>query len=175
MDRRQRNAQVGRIHQAAKAMGLGDGEYRDLLETLTGCRTCRAMSDRQVNHAVDWMFYLSGRRTKRPPAFGQFPAGGAPHANLVRVAIAVASVVPPGYAVNPIRSPRWQRRVAGRACDDFGDFTVNELSKLIEGVKAVFARAGARGQATLDDEPLVGKEDPQRRRVAEEKPCRKMA
>ena len=154
----QRRQQIGRIHQAKHAMHLGETEYRQLLQSLTGCTSCTELDDRGVNHVLDWLNYLSGHRARQPISFDRL--GRDPHANLVSVCYAIRDIVPPGYQVNPIRSMDWQTRTAGRCAAFFEDFKTHELWRLIEGVKVIFARAGTRfhsetlaGRA-LSSEPL---------------------
>lgn len=133
----QRRAQVGRIHAAGTALGLNELEYRDLLDALCGCRSCSAMTDRQVNHALDWLNYLAGRRSRQPVSFA--PDGG--QANLVRLCYAIRQVVPPGFERAPMLSSAWRERTAGRSAP-LEELTAGELVKLVEGIKAIFRRAG---------------------------------
>lgn len=155
MTKQQRLQQYGRIHRAKAKLGLADEDYRDLLEAITGERSCTRMTDRQVNRCLDWLNYLQGIRPQ-PRGFAR--DGLSPHANLVGLASAISRIVPPGYQVNPIRSPKWQERVAGRSCAFFDEFTVDELTRLVEGVKAIFRRLGQRDTETLHDKPLTAGE-----------------
>jgi hypothetical protein len=145
--------QIGRIHAAQSRLALDDSGYRELLESLTGCRSCTEMTDRQVNHALDWLNYISGRRARQPLSFDRRAASDC-HANHVRLCTAVSQIVPPGYEKSPLRSMTWQTRTCGRCAAFFEDLTIEELYKLIEGLKAIFRRAGTRGTQALDDLPL---------------------
>ncbi len=153
MNALQRRQQIGRIHAAKTTLGLGDDEYRSLLEALTGFRSCSDMTDRLINHVLDWLNWMAGRRARQPISFDRL--GRDPHANLVSVCYAVAKIVPPGYEVSPIRSMVWQERTCGKSAAFFEDLSSGELWRLIEGLKAIFARAGTRHQeTTLDQKPL---------------------
>lgn len=149
----QTRQQIGRIHAAKKTLGLAEPEYRRLLESLTGVESCARMTDRQINHVLDWLNFLAGRRPRQPVNFDRTGLGN-PHANMVRVCYAVADIIPPGFTKSPLRSMKWQERVTGRCCAFFEEFAEEELWKLIEGLKAIFRRAGQRDTATLDQHPL---------------------
>jgi hypothetical protein len=166
----QRRGQIGRIHAAAASLDLRGMDYRDLLLTLTGGPTspvakasCRSMSDRQINHVLDWLNYLAGRRARQPLSFP--PGTGNAQVNLARLCHAIADIVPPGFERPPLRSASWQHRTAGRAAESFDDFEQDELRKLVEGLKAIFRRAGDRGTATLDSAPLDSPKPAARRAV----------
>ena len=148
----QRRQQLGRIHAAAKTIGLDDGEYRDLLDSLTGLRSCAEMDDAQVNHVLDWLNWMAGRRAIQPRSFSKY--GPDAHASLVRVCYAIAGCLPPGYEHPPMRSESWLIRTAGRAIQGFEGYTSDELWRLIEGLKAIFRRGGQRGVHTLDQRRL---------------------
>jgi hypothetical protein len=151
----QRRQQIGRIHAAKTALGLEDRDYRELLAGLTGEESTMAMSDRQLNHVLDWMNFLSGRRFKQPLSFDRSGAGSKE--NLVRLCYAVCAIVPPGYAKAPLLSESWQTRMTGRFEKNFEAFDEDELSKLIEGLKSIFRRQGQRHDETLDQKPLWDK------------------
>jgi len=142
MDRKQRHRQLGRIHAAKRDMGLADAAYRDLLEALTGERSCRELSDRQVNHVLDWLNYLSGRRGRRPAFFGRLGRTGDGKANLAALCHALCGVVPDGYEVSPMQSDAWRRRTCGGA-GPFEELNGYQLTKLIEGFKAISRRREA--------------------------------
>lgn len=152
MTPQQRRAQIGRIHAAKAALALPDAEYRQLLASLTGLESCSQMDDRDINHVLDWLNWLSGRRPRQPISFAR--RGVDPHANLVRLCYAVTAIVPPGYEVSPLRSMAWQERTCGRCAAFYEELTSDELTKLLEGLKGIFRRLGCRGPGTLDNEPL---------------------
>ncbi|MCE5279410.1 MAG: phage protein GemA/Gp16 family protein [Planctomycetaceae bacterium] len=149
MNATQRLQQYGRIHKAKKNLGLDDAAYRQLLTSLTGVDSCKAMTDRQVNHALDWLNYFAGVRYKMPTPFGRVGASGDAKANLVALCYAIAHIVPPGWTKPPLRSMQWQERTCGRCSPAFEDMEIEDLTKLIEGVKAIFYRMGLRSNVPL--------------------------
>jgi hypothetical protein len=134
----QRKRQLARVHVAKKDLGWDDGQYRDFLEAHTGLRSCGDMSDRQLNQVLDWMMHHLGRRPQ-PKSLSR--DGSDAHANLARMAYALAREVPPGYARSPLRSMVWQKRTCGRCAVYFEELSTAELVKLIEAAKAIAARA----------------------------------
>lgn len=155
MNRATRNRQIGRIHGAARHLCPDRADYEDLLEALTGERSCADLSDRQVNHVLDWMYYLLGRRRAQPRSFSH--SGGDAKSNLVRLCYALARQAPPGYEVSPLGSKAWQVRTCGRCAVAFEQLSARELSKLVEGVKAIYRRLGRRDTETFSQRP-VGRE-----------------
>lgn len=153
MDELARKKQYGRIRLAKKKLGLGEKQYRDLLATLTGTRSCREMGDRQINHTLDWLNFLNGTRVQRPASFGQYH-GEYARANLVRLCYSLELIVPPGYAKSPLMVPQWQQRTCGCSAQRYEDFDEEQLWKLIEGLKAIFRHLGTRKHADLETEPL---------------------
>lgn len=153
----QRRQQLGRIHAAAKTLGLEGDAYRDLLESLTGLRSCADMDDRQVNHVLDWLNWMAGRRPLQPRSFSRH--GADAHANLTRVCYAIQDCLPPGYERPPMRSQTWLIRTAGRPATGFEEYTPDELWRLIEGLKAIYKRGGQRRSETLDELPLLPQMD----------------
>lgn len=150
----QRRKQLGRIHQAAKQLGLKGDAYRDLLASLTGQRSCKELTDSQINHVLDWLFFMTGRRHQQPKTFDR--TGSNAHVNLVRVCYALANSIPPGFSRPPMRSQTWQERTCGRHAAFFEELDSGELWKLIEGLKAIYRRSGQRGSETLDERRLPG-------------------
>ena len=141
----QRRQQVGRVHAAKGQLGLGDDEYRQLVESLTGQRSCTGMSDRQLNHVLDWLNWMTGRRHRQPLAFDGHACADV-HANMVRLCYATANILPAGYERSPMRSMTWQVRTCGRCSAFFEDLGIEDLTKLIEGLKAILARQAAAAE-----------------------------
>ncbi len=164
MNAQQRRLQIGRIHAAKKVLGLGDDEYRHLLETFVGVQSCKDMNNRQINHTLDWLNYLSGRRSRQPMLCGRFDGQGG-HINMVRLCYAISRIIPAGYEKSPMQSMTWQTRTCGRCAAFFEELSEHELWKLIEGVKAIFRRTGQRDTRDLAEKPLEGAK-PQRPKVA---------
>ena len=50
---RHRKAQLAAIHVAKKTLGIDDEDYRDILETLTGRRSCKHMSELERARVLD--------------------------------------------------------------------------------------------------------------------------
>lgn len=148
----QRRQQMGRIHAAKSALKLDDDGYRDLLESLTGLRSSTDMEDSQLNHVLDWLNWLSGRRAQQPLSFGL--RGRNSQVNLIRVCYALAKIVPPGFTKSPMASMTWQERMVGRCVTHFELLSGEECGKLIEGMKAIWRRLGKRSSETLDQLPL---------------------
>jgi phage gp16-like protein len=145
MDRKTRNQQLARIHILKAELGMDDDRYRDFLEGLTGKRSCGDMSDAQVNHVLDWMMYLAGKRAKPRQLSGQGEALSKGH--LLAKAEALARQAPPdGWSVNPIRSSKFMARVVGRPVAFLETLTAAELVKLIEATKSVYRRAAEKEQ-----------------------------
>jgi hypothetical protein len=136
----QRRKQIGRIHQAKKLLGLNEADYRKLLDSLTGCDSCAKMDDRRINHALDWMFYMAGKRRRMPALWGKYK--NDTRANLVRLCYALKAIVPDGYQKSPLTSMTWQERTCGRCAAYFEEMTDGEMMKLIEGVKMILDRTG---------------------------------
>lgn len=143
----QRRYQLGRIHGAARILNLSDGDYRDLLEQLTGLRSCSDMDDRQLNHVMDWLAWMTGTRRQRPAVFGRYSREmpGAARVHLVRMAHAMTAHPPAGYETSPIRSPAWRLRTCGSGAE-IDDLTADQLVKLIEGAKAIAGRPRRAGR-----------------------------
>ena len=144
-----RRQQVGRIHAARQVLGLSEQDYRELLSGLTGEDSTTAMTDRQINHVLDWLNYLSGRRPRQPLSFDRSRASAKE--NLVRLLYAVCAIVPPGYERAPLLSESWQTRMTGRFERHFEAFDFEDLYKLVEGIKAIFRRQGQRDTEALTD------------------------
>lgn len=140
MNTRQRNQQIGRIHGAAKQLGMTGEKYRQFLDTLTGCRSCSDMDDSQINHTLDWMYWLLGRRKIQPKSFRR--SGQSTHVNLVRLCYAIRDYTPAGYHHPPMRSMSWQERTCGRSAAQYELLDEDELWRLIEGIKAIARRMG---------------------------------
>ena len=153
----QRHQQIGRIHAAKKQLGFKELDYREFLQGLTGLESCSEMTDRQLNHVLDWMNYLSGRRKQQPLSFSR--SGQDVIANHVRLLYAICAIIPQGYSKPPLLSESWQIRMTGRFEQHFERFDQDELHRLVEGIKAIFRRVGQRGLQTLDEKPLEGVND----------------
>jgi hypothetical protein len=151
MNALQRRQQIGRIHAARSALKWSDRDYREMLDGLTGLTSCSDMTDGQINHVLDWLSFFTGRRARQPLSFRR--DGLSPVEGLSRLLYAVSGIVPPGYKSSPLQSESWLIRMTGRAVG-FHEYDQAELSKLVEGIKAVFRRAGQRSSETLDDLPL---------------------
>jgi len=137
MTPKQRHAQIGRIHAAAKSLGFDQTRYREFLEVLTGQRSCSEMTDRQINHAMDWFAWLTGRRNARPRSFCK---DGGSVKNMARMAYALADVKPEGWQEPPLSSPGWLQRMTGRVETAYEAYSEDELYILIEGLKAICRR-----------------------------------
>ena len=105
------------------------------------------MTDCQINLVLDWLNYLSGRRPNQPQSFSR--AAGNAKENLVRLCYAVCAIVPPGYEHAPLLSQSWQTRMTGRFEEHFEAFSVDELLRLIEGLKHIFRNQGQRDTQSL--------------------------
>jgi len=150
----QRRQQIGRIHAAKGVLGLAERDYRELLVGLTGEDSTKALNDRQINHVLDWLNFLSGRRGQQPMSFDRTKASHKE--NLVRLCYAVCGIVPAGYTKPPLLSESWQVRMTGRFEAHFEAFNLTELRVLVEGLKSIFRRAGQRDTETLADRRLFG-------------------
>ena len=140
MDKLQRNKQIGRIHGAKKKLGWSETQYREFCENLTDKRSCKDMSDQEINLLVDWMFYFTGRRKRQPLLFSAKNENG--HSRLVRLVESLANSIPPEFSKPPLKSASWQQRTAGKSVERFDELNIQELTKLIEGLKSIYARAG---------------------------------
>lgn len=56
---------IGRVHQAAKALGLDDEEYRAVLERRTGKSSCRDLNTAELASVMNEMERLGWRRPGR--------------------------------------------------------------------------------------------------------------
>jgi hypothetical protein len=79
--------------------------------------------------------------------------GRDPHVNLVRLCYALVDLLPPGYHHPPLRSQTWIERTAGRPAAFFEDLDTDELTRLIEGLKAIYWRAQQAAPETPPFQP----------------------
>jgi phage gp16-like protein len=140
MDKATRNAQLARIHIAKQALGMDDAAYRDFLEGLTGLRSCAKMSDRQVNHVLDWMMHFRGERPQPQNLLGRDDVLAKAH--LVSKARELGRQAPPhGWQTNPLQSAKFQARLLGKAVFRLEELNAAQLIKLIEATKSIYRRA----------------------------------
>jgi hypothetical protein len=157
MNALQRRQQIGRIHACKSTLHLAEADYRELLTGLTGLESTKEMTDAQVNHVLDWMNFLAGRR-RQPLSFNR--NADQARSNLVRLCYAICGIVPPGYETAPMLSESWQVRMVGRFEPHFEAFQFEELMKLIEGLKYIFRRQGQRDTESLVAHTLKERELP---------------
>lgn len=128
-----RRALNGAVHAAAKAKGLDDDTYRDMLHAQTGHRSAKDCTDAQLRQVLD---HLNGGG--RAPAPGN--ASKAPHARLAR-ALWISL-----YNLGEVTDPResalraWVKRQ--HHVDDLRFVRASDAAPVIEGLKAWATRAG---------------------------------
>lgn len=131
---------LAKIHIAKKDLGLGDDDYRLVLETVTGRDSCGDMSDRQLNKVLDHFKgkgWMPKRRSSFKPAskrldirkiyalWWELFRGGKLSCKKAQVRSALNEFVRKRYDVD---NPEW--------------LAVEDARKIIEALKAMNKREG---------------------------------
>ncbi|CUW41118.1 putative Mu-like prophage protein gp16 [Magnetospirillum sp. XM-1] len=130
-----RRALNAAVHAAAKANGLDDDAYRDMLEVQTGKRSAKDCTDAQLRQVLD---HLNG--VGRAPA----PANAArsPHAKLARALwISLHNL---GEVSDPRESALRQFVQRQHGVTDLRFVRADQAAPVIEGLRAWATRAGVR-------------------------------
>lgn len=109
MTSEQRRKVIAAIHAAAARVFQDDEDRRAFMDNRTGKRSCSEMTGAELGLVLDWINYLGGLRSDRPP----MRVDGAT-ASQVDELERLRGFPPRGFAVSPLTSPDWIARTLGR-------------------------------------------------------------
>lgn len=136
------SAALAKLHIAAKEVGLEDGDYRDLLERITGQRTAKGLSEAQIGLVLDELKAKGWTPRSKAARPGDRPARPSDHPVAKKARALWISL----YHLGEIRDPseRALEAFAKRQlkCERLQWADQGQGAKLIEALKAMAERAG---------------------------------
>lgn len=145
-----RNTLIKLIHTGQRALGLDDDTYRDMLEGITGLRSCgdRKMTPRKMTAVLARMrelgFDAAPQAAAKPKAAPKSPLASPRQLGLVRGLWQRMHAFAIVYDLSDKALDAYCRRMVGRS---LGACTAAECQRLIECLKKWWARAATPQQA----------------------------